>query len=64
MPTSTGKAVTIRSTVGATGVEGFLTGIAAMEGVATVICPPAGIIFDKGIGVGAGLGALGKAIFG
>ena len=64
MPTSTGKAIAIGSTVGATGVVGFFSGIAAIEGAATVICPPVGIILGIGIGVGAGLGALGKAIFG
>ena len=64
MSTSVGKALAIGGTVGGTGAIGFLSGIAAIEGAATVICPPAGIILGIGSGVGAGLGAIGKAIFG
>ena len=64
MPTSTGKAALIGSTVAGTGAVGFLSGIAAIEGAATVICPPAGIILGGAIAIGAGLGAVGKAIFG
>ena len=64
MPTSTGKAAVIGSTVAGTGAVGFSLGIAAYEGIAAVICPPAGIILGGAIAIGAGLGAVGKTIFG
>ena len=61
---SMGKAVTIGGTAGGAGAVGFLSGIAVTEGLATVICPPAGIVLGIGVGIGAGLGAIGKVIFG
>ena len=61
---SMGKAVTIGGTAGGAGAVGFLSGIALTEGLATVICPPAGIVLGIGVGIGAGLGAIGKVIFG
>ena len=64
MPTSTGKAAVIGSSIAGTGAVGFLSGIAAYEGIAAVICPPAGIILGGAIAIGAGLGAVGKTIFG
>ncbi len=59
-----GKSVAIGGTVGGGVAVGFLGGIAAVEGAATVICPPAGIVLGLGIAIGTGLGALGKKIFG
>ena len=64
MPTNTGKAALIGSTVVGTGAAGFLSGIAAIEGAAAVICPPCGIILGGAMAIGAGLGIVGKAIFG
>ena len=62
--TSMGKSIAIGGTVGGAGALGFLSGIAATEGVAAVICPPAGVILGGAIAIGTGLGALSKAIFG
>ena len=59
-----GKAVAIGATVGAAGATGFLGGIAAVEGIATVICPPAGLILGGAIAIGTGIGAVSKVIFG
>ena len=64
MSTSIGKSLAIGGTFGGAASVGFLSGIAAGEGIATVICPPAGIILGAGIAIGTGLGALSKAIFG
>ena len=61
---SMGKAVTIGGTAGGAGAVGFLSGIAVTEGLATVICPPAGIILGGAIAIGSGLGAVSKLIFG
>ena len=63
MPTSTGKAAVIGSTVAGTGAVGFLSGIAAYEGIAVAI-PFGGILLGGAIVIGAGLGAVGKTIFG
>ncbi len=59
-----GKAVAIGGTVGGAGGMGFLGGIALTAGLETVICPPAGLILGAAIGIGTGLGALSKKIFG
>lgn len=64
MSTSVGKAVAIGGSIAGTGAVGFLSGIAATQGVATVICPPAGIILGGAIAIGSGLGAVSKLIFG
>ncbi len=59
-----GKAVAIGGSIGGVGAVGFLGGIAAVEGLASVICPPAGVILGAAIGIGTGMGAISKVIFG
>ena len=63
MSTSTEKAVAIGGAIGGTGAVGFLSGIAATGGLATVVCPPAGILLGGAIAIGSGIGALSKLIF-
>ena len=64
MCTSTEKAVAIGGAIGGTGAVGFLSGIAATTGgLATVVCPPAGILLGGAIAIGSGIGALSKLIF-
>ena len=61
---SYGKAASIGGAIGGATSIGFFGGIALEAGtIATVICPPAGIIVGSTVAIGAGLGALSKFIF-
>ena len=59
------KSGVVGGSITGAGAACFLGGIAleATEGIAAVICPPAGIFLGVAIGAGAAIGAISRAIF-